>query len=114
MISFFKPKCCRYCSTKLNEGILLFGDSGGSVYCLKFFATAGGLIDLNIGQQIPSGKKVLANKAASWFIFGFGSKMLILALRNLNEKQLFSPAALKDGMVVSAQSERRMLKTSFG
>ncbi|KAK2549406.1 WD repeat-containing protein on Y chromosome [Acropora cervicornis] len=43
-----------YCSTKLNEGILLFGDSGGSVYCLKFFAMAGCLIDLNIGQQIPS------------------------------------------------------------
>ncbi|XP_067040016.1 cilia- and flagella-associated protein 337-like [Acropora muricata] len=43
-----------YCSTKLNEGILLFGDSGGSVYCLKFFAMVGCLIDLNIGQQIPS------------------------------------------------------------
>ncbi|XP_068720558.1 cilia- and flagella-associated protein 337-like [Montipora capricornis] len=43
-----------YCSAKLNEGTLLFGDSGGSVYCLKFSATTGSLIDLNIGQQIPS------------------------------------------------------------
>lgn len=45
----------RYSAAKLNEGILLFGDAGGSVFCLKFSAITGCLFDLNIGQQIPSG-----------------------------------------------------------
>ena len=45
----------RYSAAKLNEGILLFGDAGGSVFCLKFSAITGCLFDLNLGQQIPSG-----------------------------------------------------------
>ena len=44
----------RYSAAKLNEGILLFGDAGGSVFCLKFSSVTGCLFDL-IGQQIPSG-----------------------------------------------------------
>ncbi|KAL9972869.1 hypothetical protein ACROYT_G019251 [Oculina patagonica] len=43
-----------YSSGKLNEGILLCGDAGGSVFCLKFSAITGCLFDLNLGQQIPS------------------------------------------------------------
>ena len=48
--------CFRYNAANLNEGILLFGDAGGSVFCLKFSAITASLFDLNIGQQIPSGK----------------------------------------------------------
>ena len=45
----------RYSAGKLNEGILLCGDAGGSVFCFKFSAVTGCLFDLNLGQQIPSG-----------------------------------------------------------
>ena len=45
----------RYSAAKLNEGILLCGDAGGSVFCLKFSTVTGCLFDLNLGQQIPSG-----------------------------------------------------------
>ena len=45
----------RYSTAKLNEGILLCGDAGGSVFCLKFSTVTGCLFDINLGQQIPSG-----------------------------------------------------------
>lgn len=47
----------RYSSAKLHEGILLFGDAGGSVFCLKFCAITGCMFDLNLAQQIPSGQR---------------------------------------------------------
>lgn len=49
------PIFFRYSTANLNEGILVCGDAGGSVFCLKFSAVTGCLFDLNLGQQIPSG-----------------------------------------------------------
>lgn len=49
------PVFFRYSTAKLDEGILLCGDAGGSVFCLKFSTVTGCLFDLNLGQQIPSG-----------------------------------------------------------
>lgn len=47
----------RYSSAKLHEGILLFGDAGGSVFCLKLSAITGCMFDLNLAQQMPSGQR---------------------------------------------------------
>ncbi|EDO38984.1 predicted protein [Nematostella vectensis] len=45
-----------------NQSILLFGDSGGKVSCIKFSAVNLGLFDLNIGQTIPSGNTNISGR----------------------------------------------------
>ena len=63
----------RYSSAKLHDGILLFGDAGGSVFCLKLSAITGCMFDLNLAQQILSGQRhckyLTKTDHYEWFLF---------------------------------------------